>query len=224
MTFSAIDPKTKQRYTVKQLHELNGNIKQDVTQRLVSPITLQTVRAVRQYLRQGSNVRAHFRHTATDIEWPENVIFDNEYGIIRRKKQYVGTESQAHLNGKLLIAAKAYEIFTALQPQNAVFEHRIEIPGTDKYRIIDVAFVMDNGDIIANEIQISPITPDDLAERTNDYREAGVADVMWWFGEKAGTPANRERHLELTDYSPGTIRTVLKEKLKTIEMSFEDDV
>lgn len=222
MTFSAIDGDTKQRYTVKQLSGL-GNSKLDVTQRLICPISFKPVRPVRQYLRQGSNVRAHFRHIASGIEWPEDVIFDDEYGIIRANKKYIGNESQAHLNGKLLIAAKAHEIFTALDPKKAVFERRIEIPGTDKYRIIDVAFEMDNGDIIANEIQISRITPDELTERTNDYREAGVVDVMWWFGPKASTQENKERHLELTDYSPGTIRTVVKERLKTIDMNFEDD-
>ena len=222
MTFSAIDSETQQRYTVKQLSGL-GDSKTEIIQRLVSPITLKPVRSVKQYLRQGANIRAHFRHTASDVEWPENIIFDDEYGTIRRSRKYVGTESQAHLNGKLLIAAKGHEIFNALQPDKAVFEHRIEIPGTNKYRIIDVAFVMDNGDIIANEIQISPITPQELTERTNDYREAGIVDVMWWFGPKASTPENKAKHLELTDYSPGTIRTVVKEKLKTIEMNFEDD-
>ena len=154
MTFSAIDSKTQQRYTVKQLSRL-GNSKPEVIQRLVSPITLKPVRSVKQYLRKGANIRAHFRHTASNVEWPEDIIFDDEYGTIRRSRKYVGTESQAHLNGKLLIAAKAHEIFDALQPDKAMFEHRIEIPGTNKYRIIDVAFVMDNGDIIANEIQIS---------------------------------------------------------------------
>jgi len=81
MTFSAIDSETQHRYTVEQLSGL-GDSKLDVTQRLICPISLKQVRPVRQYLRQGANVRAHFRHMGSDIEWPEDVIFDNEYGAL----------------------------------------------------------------------------------------------------------------------------------------------
>jgi len=223
MTFSAIDSDTKERYTAKTLLALSERMSA-VKERLISPITLQPVRPVKQYLRKGANVRAHFRHIAPDTTWPEDIIFDKEYGTIHGNKKYVGNESQAHLNGKLLIATKAHEIFGSLKQERAIFEHRIAIPGKGKYRIIDVAFVMEDGDIIANEIQISPIMPDELSERTNDYKNAGVVDVMWWFGPKANTQPNRDRHLELTDYSPGAIRTVVKEKLQTIEMDFDDDV
>ena len=34
---------------------------------------------------------------------------------------------------------------------------------------------------------------------------------------------NRARHIELTDYSPGTIRTVTREEFKTIRMNLDDD-
>lgn len=222
MTFSAIDKDTNQRYTSKTLLDL-GDSMASVQERLISPITLEPVRPVVQHLRRGKTVRAHFRHIAAGVLWPEDVFFDDEYGRIKEDVKYVGSESQAHLNGKLLVATKAHEIFSALKQNRAEYEKRIEIPGTGRYRIIDVAFVMKHGDIVANEIQISPITPDELTERTNDYRQAGISEVMWWFGEKADTPANRKRHMELTDYSAGTVRTVVREEIKTIRMNLDDD-
>ena len=222
MTFSAIDSETNDRYTSKTLLAL-GDSMGAVQQRLVSPITLEPVRPVVQHLRRGRNVRAHFRHIAHNVAWPEDVFFDNEYGQIRNGAESIGTESQAHLNGKLLVATKAHEIFKVLKPERAEYEKRIEIPGTGRYRIIDVAFNMKHDDIVANEIQISPITPDELTQRTNDYRDAGIIEVMWWLGEQADTKANRARHIELTDYSPGTIRTVTREEYKTIRMNLDDD-
>jgi competence protein CoiA len=42
----------------------------------------------------------------------------------------------------------------------------------------------------AHEVQLSPITPAELEERTTDYAKEGV-EIVWWLGGKANTDENR---------------------------------
>ncbi|NAW70451.1 hypothetical protein D8T65_19320 [Vibrio vulnificus] len=67
----------------------------------------------------------------------------------------------------------------------------LECPVESIKRIIDVAFIFPNGWVVAHEVQLSAITPNELEERTNDYRKAGI-DVTWWLGKQANTPKNRQ--------------------------------
>ena len=57
-------------------------------------------------------------------------------------------------------------------------------------RKADVLVIFPMGWRIAHEIQLSPISIDELEKRTNDYLSAGI-DVVWWFGNKADTETNR---------------------------------
>ncbi|BCB43569.1 hypothetical protein C4C99_RS21540 [Vibrio parahaemolyticus] len=67
----------------------------------------------------------------------------------------------------------------------------LECPVESIKRIIDVAFIFPNGWVVAHEVQLSAITPNELEERTNDYRKAGI-DVTWWLGKQANTQKNRQ--------------------------------
>lgn len=58
-------------------------------------------------------------------------------------------------------------------------------------RRTDVAQVFSNGWIVAHEIQLASITVQELEERSLDYRAEG-ADVFWYLGKSANTPANRK--------------------------------
>jgi competence CoiA-like predicted nuclease len=58
-------------------------------------------------------------------------------------------------------------------------------------RIADVAQLFPNGWIVVHEIQLAGITTLSLTERTQDYMTAGC-DVIWYLGNNADTPANRE--------------------------------
>lgn len=66
----------------------------------------------------------------------------------------------------------------------------LEVPLYDIGRQADVMMSMPNGWKEAHEIQLSSITTDELRQRTVSYREAGI-HVVWWLGEKAATPANK---------------------------------
>lgn len=54
----------------------------------------------------------------------------------------------------------------------------------------DLAQMFPNGWIVVHEIQLASITTEELQKRTDDYMNAGC-DVIWYFGNKTYTPANR---------------------------------
>uniref|UniRef100_UPI000686AE44 competence protein CoiA n=1 Tax=Desulforegula conservatrix TaxID=153026 RepID=UPI000686AE44 len=95
-------------------------------------------------------------------------------------------ESPEHLAGKSFVANY---ILPKLN-KYAFFNHLFEEPLHLVKRIADIVIKFPMGWWIAHEIQLSPITPDELEKRTIDYLDDGV-DVMWWFGKSADTESNR---------------------------------
>ena len=67
----------------------------------------------------------------------------------------------------------------------------LEYPVPEIRRIIDVAFEFKNGWLLAHEVQLSSITVEEISERTNDYRKAGI-DVHWWLGGAGNSEAVNE--------------------------------
>jgi len=62
----------------------------------------------------------------------------------------------------------------------------------DVRRRADVYVRLPDGGVEVHEMQLAPITPDELKERTNDYFSAGVNDVHWWLGGNADNDRNRQ--------------------------------
>ena len=96
-------------------------------------------------------------------------------------------ESYEHLFFKKLLSVelgKEFEEYLNVRP-------KLEYPIHEVKRIADIVFEFPNGWLVAHEIQLSPITIENLERRTNDYRNAGV-DVIWWLGNRADTETNRK--------------------------------
>lgn len=86
--------------------------------------------------------------------------------------------------------------FLALHLRTAYAEYttadiEYEVPVPEVKRIADLMITFPMGWRIAHEVQLASITTEILQERTNDYLRAGV-DVVWWLGNNANTPANRD--------------------------------
>jgi competence CoiA-like predicted nuclease len=58
-------------------------------------------------------------------------------------------------------------------------------------RRADVVFEMKDGGLEVFEIQLAPITPVELAQRTEDYNAQGATAVHWFIGRDADTKENR---------------------------------
>lgn len=167
------------------------------------PITGTPVVPVREHIRQDSIVRAHWRvNKKGGVHWPDDVIFDDEYGLERNGKIFV-RESDEHLEGKRIVL----ETFSRYNPECTADlgepEKRIYIDSVGKYRIADIAFVMPYGGITVCEVQISPITPLQLEERTIDYLSSGVINVYWFFGSRNAVRDDLPLvHYSLTGHPP----------------------
>jgi len=203
MTISAINSKTGERVTSIGVKDPRQEIPD--WQYLVDPISLAHVSPVRRHFRKGSVVQSFFRVERAAV-WPSDVIRDDEY---LNASGGIG-ESLEHLTSKALILASAHQIDPDLRQELGTTELRIPIPGKSKYRIADVAF--DLGYVIfVFEVQYSPITTNELTERTDDYFRAGC-EVQWIFGPKNQKPEIEQWHESFIGFSamfayPSTNRT-----------------
>jgi hypothetical protein len=192
MTITAINSKTGARVTsigVKDpRQEISG------WQDLIDPISLAPVHPVRRHFRKGSIVQSFFRVERT-AQWPSDVIKDSEY---INSAGGIG-ESLEHLTTKVSVISMAHQIDPDLQQGLGTTELRIPIPGKSKYRIADVAFDLGHT-IFVFEVQYSPITTNELTERTDDYFRAGC-EVQWIFGPKNQKPEIEQWHESFIGFS-----------------------
>ena len=96
-------------------------------------------------------------------------------------------ESYEHLFFKRHLASNIggeFQEYLGVKPQ-------LEYPIHEVKRIADIVFEFPSGWLVAHEIQLSYITIEELEDRTNDYRNAGV-DIIWWLGNRADTETNRK--------------------------------
>lgn len=90
-----------------------------------------------------------------------------------------------------------------LQQYYAEYTHatlEFEVPVPEAKRVVDLLVTFPMGWREAHEIQLSSITTEELARRTNDYLRAGI-DVVWWLGRGADTETNRHWCADQFGYS-----------------------
>ncbi len=129
----------------------------------ICPLCEQFMKFTGQYHRgDGYEVAAHFAHL---VDCTSNYRYHKE--------------SPEHIQAKAHIVAEVPRRFPEVQEAECEVEYRIP----EINRVADVAFLYPDGDITIHEAQLSPITIDELMERTNDYRAIG-ARVVWHLGPK----------------------------------------
>lgn len=97
-------------------------------------------------------------------------------------------ESLEHLLGKEFLAKR---LSSELQQTPLIKDCSIEIEypvfSAGKHgRVADVAAIYPSGYLLIYECQLSPITTNELEQRTHDYKTAG-GDTVWFFGLESAT-------------------------------------
>lgn len=85
-------------------------------------------------------------------------------------------------------------------------------------RIADIAMIFPSGWIVVHEIQLAPITNEQLENRTNDYRKLGI-DTIWWLGKSADTKANQEWSIDRFGFSLSIDYSILDAEVKSLQKS-----
>lgn len=117
-------------------------------------------------IKHGPVIAPHFAHKANASA--RNCVFAGG-----------GGESQEHLTAKQEMISR---LRRSPYYQDAHIEpERIMRAGAIK-RIADVYVEFPDGSVEVHDAQLSKITIAELAERTNDYRNLGATNVVWWFG------------------------------------------
>jgi competence protein CoiA len=101
-------------------------------------------------------------------------------------------ETAAHHAAKLFLLQRLRDEF----PEYKTASIECEVPIPEIQRIADILVTFPTDWRQAHEIQLSPITTQELEERTNDYARAGI-DVVWWLGKSADTETNRAWCVEI---------------------------
>lgn len=96
-------------------------------------------------------------------------------------------ESAEHLFSK----SKIREFLISHYKESAGVKVDLEVRMPEVMRIADIMVTFPLGWRKAYEIQLAAITPNNLKQRTDDYRAAGV-DVHWFIGRNALTQSNVE--------------------------------
>ena len=66
-------------------------------------------------------------------------------------------------------------------------EYSIPMDYRPKGRVADIFVKLYTGDTIIHEVQLARITQNEIQQRTKDYEQAEVSQVIWWLGENAAT-------------------------------------
>ena len=124
----------------------------------------------RMIVRQGFVVRPHFAHTrACALAYAAH------------------PESPEHLLGKFHISR-----YLQQHPDCAGAQVELEVPIHARKRIADILVTFPHGHLLAVEIQLASITPEQLEARSKDYLDDGI-DVIWVLGQAAAaSPSNKQ--------------------------------
>lgn len=188
MTLSAIHKVTGSRIVIRPDQDLRADYPE--WDQLLCPVTGLPVFPVRAHTRLSgtSAVRAHFRTQSTPDQetWPADVEFDREYGTTRKGLRLFKGESWEHLEGKAFVARQLQPL---VGPSVTVaFEYLVSLPN-GRRRIADVALLYPSGFVEVHEIQLAPISVEEIEQRTDDYASAGIP-AQWWIGK-----SNTDSHL-----------------------------
>ncbi len=95
-------------------------------------------------------------------------------------------ETIRHIYSKVAISAKltSLEMYAGAEIKKEAWMSAIQ-------RRADILVTYPDGAIEVHEIQLAAITVDELEERTNDYKEAGADEIIWWFGGFGDNQNNR---------------------------------
>ena len=146
------------------------------------------------FMRGNAHVRPYFRH---------KTLCDGKYDS--------HPESAEHLAVKQYVARHVH-FWYGVNSQNIEvnYEYPISMDWRNKGRIADLMVEFKGSGIKdIHEVQLSPITLDDLIQRTEDYLRAGYF-VWWYLGEKNDRP-------ELRDY-------LFEHQANPFVISFKKDV
>lgn len=124
-------------------------------------------------IRMGDIVRAHFAHKPG---YEDRDCWFRSAG-----------ETEAHLSAKQSIAAALVrsEYFRGAKVE---LEYRIETAAARRY--IDVYMELPDGRRFAHEAQLANQSIAQFAQRTQDYKDAGIIPV-WWLGQSVDSIENR---------------------------------
>ena len=174
----------------------------------VCPITRLDVSFIKSHERlkkEKTFVRAHFRHRAKLAEIPDHFLWDGDLFKEKEGRYYVN-ESIEHQIGKQAIKKMCENTYPQLNPNTKPYieyEYVIKLP-SGKWRIADVAVIYPMGVIDVHEVQLCKITPDQLEERSYDYRTQGI-NSYWHFGGSANTNENIEWYFESNGRMPNIL-------------------
>jgi competence CoiA-like predicted nuclease len=157
---------------------------------LICPICNEPVIPVRDAIRLGAEVQAYTRHKDIDGH------YDTEYRY--------HTESREHKSAKLYLATHVSELLGM-----PVLKYEFEVRLPDIKRIADIRVQIDDDEYFIIEAQLSPTTPEELEERTNDYARLGYS-VCWCLGKEA--------------YKDYNYRWCLSNTGVCLVLSFHDDI
>lgn len=105
-------------------------------------------------------------------------------------------ETPEHLEAKALLREYLGQYYAEYRA--AIFEFEVPLP--EIQRVVDLLVTFPMGWREAHEIQLSSITTEELARRSDDYLRAGI-DVVWWLGRSADTTTNRQWCTQRFGYS-----------------------
>ena len=143
-------------------------------------------------LRDAEGKRLHFFH---DRGNGEEAKCNNYQGI-----------SEKHLNAQAAIQ----DYYTKNFPTcTATLETVVKNDTTIAFRRPDILVTHPNGVMEAHEVQVSPISTEDLLQRSRDLRQHGVGAIAWYLYGKACTAAN--------------INACLKAGIAVNKLSFTED-
>lgn len=173
MPFVARLKETGERVDITTLDNPKARLKSGdvVCQLCEAPMTVRN-----EHLRLGFKVSAHFSHL------PDHEC-SSDYDA--------HPESPEHLFAKRYMRDRLTEFYGQWALPDIELEVPIRMEWRARGRIADIMVSHKMGWREVHEIQLAAITPQELQERTDDYRNSGI-DVIWWLGGKADTRTNRE--------------------------------
>lgn len=167
-TLTAIDTRTNEQIVIcddferaREAHRADA---------LACPLCGLPVVTVREYFRDGDWVASHVRHKSQE---PCTTTYRHH------------EQTPEHFAAKYHIGKTAAEEFGY-----EVAECKYEVYFKEVNRQADVCITLVDGSRVIHEAQLSPISVDELEERTNDYQRLGYG-IHWHFGKHADTELNK---------------------------------
>lgn len=188
MSCTAINSKTGHVWEIAPGENLRLTHTPDAWADYISPISGMPVTPVApQIYQQGGSVisRAHWRVVyppGARAEWPDDVIWDDEIGRVKDGIRKEGGESLPHKQGKWYIRDMLLELHKDVPDVTVQLETKLMITRLKQYRVADVCLFKAGNPVQVYEVQFSPISPEEIIERSDDYESFGLEAPVWAIG------------------------------------------